>query len=331
MPVVIRAESDFFRLAPLVDIMVNPANEMGAAGAGISKEFRDRVPGFYERWNRRCKLGHFKIGQPHAYRDHAQMNYTILSVATKRHWKDPSELEYIERALRDIREYLLALPERKYMTVAMPALGCGNGQLDRSIVIPMIYDLLDDLDNVVHLSMRESDIGHFPKYLAIVGPRHLCSPEYEPKLERWQIEESRQYVDECVKSALATWGLAWSDFDAVVSGGADGVDAIACGLDRQHPSYLQSLAHRYHAVPPIICKADWPRFRKSAGYRRNQTVADIGTHFVAPFKVEDKVIPRSVGTVHTLDILRSINKHLPSEHRKRVLTFGHEDYTVFNS
>ena len=51
----------------------------------------------------------------------------VINFATKDHWRDPSKIEYIERGLADLRRAILAL---ELTSVAIPALGCGLGQLD---------------------------------------------------------------------------------------------------------------------------------------------------------------------------------------------------------
>jgi hypothetical protein len=55
----------------------------------------------------------------------------VLNFATKDHWRDPSKLEYIERGLADLRRAILSL---ELSSVAIPALGCGLGQLDWPMV-----------------------------------------------------------------------------------------------------------------------------------------------------------------------------------------------------
>jgi len=327
MPIVQRAEDDYFRLSPIVDFMVNPANTIGAAGAGISKEFRDRYPAFYDTYRNACVSGKFKIGSLFTWRDIKSMNYAIMTVATKDHWMDKSEISYVRKALIAMREYLQAgdTGPRSLHTLAMPMLGAGNGQLPVDEVLPMIYDYLDDLDNVIHLCRRPSDLGRIPKYLAIIGPRRLRPKDSLPNKKGWEIEEDRAYVEAHVNKALENWGLKWEDFDAVVSGGADGVDSIACGSDRKHHSYEYSLAKKYHQAPPVICKADWDRFGRSAGMIRNRTVMDIATHIVAVF--HPSVV--SIGTPMALKLATTMNEGL--QNKKAIQVFGDDRYSSFTN
>jgi O-acetyl-ADP-ribose deacetylase (regulator of RNase III) len=55
-----------------------------------------------------------------------------------------SKLPDIETGLRDLRRQLL---EREISSVAVPALGCGLGQLSWTDVRPVIEDALGDLES----------------------------------------------------------------------------------------------------------------------------------------------------------------------------------------
>jgi O-acetyl-ADP-ribose deacetylase (regulator of RNase III) len=59
--------------------------------------------------------------------------------ATKFHWRDPSKLWFITDGLRDLVDSARGEPDR-YSSIAIPALGCGLGQLSWSTVLPLIQD-----------------------------------------------------------------------------------------------------------------------------------------------------------------------------------------------
>ena len=67
----------------------------------------------------------------------------IINFPTKRHWKSPSTYEYVETGLAALVAYLKTNPVK---SLAMPALGCGNGGLDWKLVKPMIEKHLGELD-----------------------------------------------------------------------------------------------------------------------------------------------------------------------------------------
>jgi O-acetyl-ADP-ribose deacetylase (regulator of RNase III) len=310
MPVVRRALTDIFDLAHVVDVMVNPINLQGAMGAGLALEFKNRHPQMYERYRHHCLVKKdLHIGKIQTYKD-PQTPYIIVNLPTKRHYADASDPEDIKRGLHAMRRWLEE-SNRKLYTVAMPMLGCGLGNQDYATMEPIFFDYLDGLDNVIHLSMLPTKMDHIPKYLGIIGPRYYA--------------DHREYDDVAnvtlgVTDALRSWGLDWSDFDAIVSGGALGVDKIACGSDRKDASYTASLAKQYHSNPPIICKADWNRFGHSAGMIRNRTVVNIVTHLVA---ILPPGLP-AVGTSGAVAHFRNVNKNLPLENQKFLYIHGEE-------
>jgi len=79
---------------------------------------------------------------------------------------------------------------------------------------------------------------------------------------------------------------AWKDIGPfeVVSGMARGVDSIAADLAIDAGIIVNEFP------------ADWDKFGKSAGYRRNEEMAQFGTHLLAFWDGESK------GTGHMIDI-----------------------------
>ena len=55
----------------------------------------------------------------------------IINFPTKKHWRQPSKLEWVRDGLRDLGR---VLRENKIQSVALPPLGCGNGGLDWVLV-----------------------------------------------------------------------------------------------------------------------------------------------------------------------------------------------------
>lgn len=66
--------------------------------------------------------------------------HDVLMFPTKRHWKDPSEYEWIWSGLGNFSRLLHEhdIGDGHEVTIAMPALGCGLGELDFDVVGPMI-------------------------------------------------------------------------------------------------------------------------------------------------------------------------------------------------
>ncbi len=70
----------------------------------------------------------------------------LISLPTKRHWKEDSDIELIVKSVK-----LLVAMVDKYgiQSVVMPRPGCGNGNLDWDSVRSRIEPLLDDRFTVV--------------------------------------------------------------------------------------------------------------------------------------------------------------------------------------
>ena len=126
--------------------LINTVNCVGVMGKGIALEFKERFPEMYEDYLLRCKRGEVKPGLPYLYR--ALLPPQIINFPTKDHWKSVSKLSDIEHGL----EYLLAhYKEWDVQSLAIPPLGCGNGQLEWRAVGPVIYRLAKQMDIPVEM------------------------------------------------------------------------------------------------------------------------------------------------------------------------------------
>lgn len=126
--------------------LVNTVNCVGVMGKGIALEFKKRFPEVYDDYIDRCKKGDVKLGQPYLFRRSALP--WVLNFPTKQDWRSESKLEDIVRGLEHLR--------RKYVkwgiqSLAVPALGCGHGQLEWCVVGPTIYRQLARLNIPVDL------------------------------------------------------------------------------------------------------------------------------------------------------------------------------------
>jgi len=93
-------------------------------GRGIALDFRRLLPGMYTQYRDLCEQGLLKIGDLWLYKG---PNKWVLNFPTKQHWRYPSRVSYIEAGLRKFAD---SYAEMQIHSIAFPALGCGNGQLD---------------------------------------------------------------------------------------------------------------------------------------------------------------------------------------------------------
>lgn len=125
---------------------VNTVNCVGVMGKGIALGFKQRFPDMYRDYVARCQRGEVRLGQPYLFR--RLVKPWVLNFPTKAHWRSVSKLADIERGL----SYLAAhVHEWEVESLAVPPLGCGNGQLDWRMVGPVLYRRLGELGIPVEL------------------------------------------------------------------------------------------------------------------------------------------------------------------------------------
>ena len=122
--------------------VVNTVNCVGVMGKGIAFEFRHRYPEMFQSYARLCQSRKFRPGMLQLW---TKSKPWILNFPTKDHWKNPSELEYIENGLEKFGETYL---ERGITSIAFPQLGTSSGGLDWSAVRAIMYQRLESLPNL---------------------------------------------------------------------------------------------------------------------------------------------------------------------------------------
>ncbi len=126
--------------------LVNTVNCVGVMGKGIALEFKKRFPDMYEDYVRRCDANEVELGRPYLYRREAPPH--IVLFPTKSHWRAFSRIDDIIAGL----EYLLDHAEEWGVeSIAVPPLGCGNGQLEWRMVGPTLFRYLARLGVPVEL------------------------------------------------------------------------------------------------------------------------------------------------------------------------------------
>jgi O-acetyl-ADP-ribose deacetylase (regulator of RNase III) len=132
-------------LAADVDALVNTVNTVGVMGKGIALQFKQAYPANYKAYQRACKAGEITLGEMFVF-DTGVLGPRrwIINFPTKGHWRSKSRLSDIDAGLLDLRR---VLEENGIASVAVPALGCGNGGLDWDVVRPRIEGALAGLSN----------------------------------------------------------------------------------------------------------------------------------------------------------------------------------------
>ncbi len=127
------------------ETLVNTVNTVGVMGKGIALQFKKLYPNNFKVYKELCDKKEFDIGQLIVSEDQNTITgkKTIVNFPTKKHWKSPSEYEYIELGLNEL---IKVIKERKIQSIAIPPLGSGNGGLQWFKVKNIIENKLEDLE-----------------------------------------------------------------------------------------------------------------------------------------------------------------------------------------
>lgn len=138
--------------------LVNTVNCVGVMGKGIAKAFKEREPDMFVAYKSICDQKLLEPGKLWLWRGSEQW---ILNFPTKRHWRSPSKMEWIEAGLdKFVRTY----ESQGINEIAFPKLGCGNGNLDWRDVRPLMARYLSDLPIQIFIHDFTKDIG-LPEHL----------------------------------------------------------------------------------------------------------------------------------------------------------------------
>lgn len=132
------------------EALVNTVNTVGVMGKGIALQFRNQYPNNYKIYRQACKDKKLTIGHLLVTEDESLLTgkKILINFPTKTHWKLPSEYAYIDQGLEEL---VKVIQSRNIKSIAIPALGAGNGGLDWIKVKPMIVAALENLDCEVYI------------------------------------------------------------------------------------------------------------------------------------------------------------------------------------
>jgi len=141
------------------EAIVIPVNCVATAGKGLALAMKRRCPPWFTDYKEQCAAGRVVVGHVRiAVRPIMPM---VFNFPTKDHWRDPSEVAWIRDGLADLALRLKPShrsPESAIESIAIPALGCGEGGLSWDEVRPMIEATFRDSPvRVVVYSPQEAE------------------------------------------------------------------------------------------------------------------------------------------------------------------------------
>lgn len=128
------------------EALVNTVNEVGVMGKGVALMFREAFPESANAYQDAAKHGDIHVGRVLVTRNDALVGPRwIIHFPTKKHWRQPSRLEWVREGLKDL---VRVVREHRIHSLAVPPLGCGNGGLEWTHVRREIEAALAELQDV---------------------------------------------------------------------------------------------------------------------------------------------------------------------------------------
>lgn len=121
-------------------VIVNTVNCVGVMGAGIALECRLRYPEMYEKYIQYCLEGKINIGNLWIYKTESRW---ILNFPTKKHWKNPSKIEYLHAGLE---KFMNTYKEKGIESIAFPLLGADKGGIPQEQSLTILKSYLEKAD-----------------------------------------------------------------------------------------------------------------------------------------------------------------------------------------
>lgn len=127
------------------EAIVNTVNTVGVMGKGIALQFKKRFPANYEAYLKAIADKKIDIGMLFVTESPSLFYKYIINFPTKKHWRNPSRYEFVEKGMQDLVQII---QENDIRSIAIPPLGAGNGKLDWERVKPIIEKYAHDLPDV---------------------------------------------------------------------------------------------------------------------------------------------------------------------------------------
>ena len=126
-------------------VSVNTVNTQGVGGKGIALAFKRCFPNNFVAYQDACASGKLSAGGVFFF---TERNIIIANAATKDHWRNPSQLDWINNINSILSNYMQF---HGLKSIAIPPLGCGLGGLQYSSVLPLIIQSFQKTDCDIHL------------------------------------------------------------------------------------------------------------------------------------------------------------------------------------
>ncbi|OGF12282.1 MAG: Appr-1-p processing protein [Candidatus Eisenbacteria bacterium RBG_16_71_46] len=128
------------------EALVNTVNEKGVMGKGIALMFKETFPESAKAYQAAARRGEVQVGKVFVTERIGNGGPRwIIHFPTKKHWRNPSRVEWVRDGLQDLVRVIRQLGIR---SIALPPLGSGQGQLDWNLVRAAIESAMEELADV---------------------------------------------------------------------------------------------------------------------------------------------------------------------------------------
>lgn len=157
-----------------VEALVNTVNTVGVMGKGIALQFKKAFPENFAVYKKACDAKELHPGKMLVVENRELTGNPrfIVNFPTKEHWRGRSRMKDIESGLEALIE---EVQSRGIKSIAVPPLGCGNGGLKWSEVLPRIEKAFSDLADV-HALVFEPIRAPSPRKMIDRTKRPVMSP-----------------------------------------------------------------------------------------------------------------------------------------------------------
>jgi O-acetyl-ADP-ribose deacetylase (regulator of RNase III) len=161
--------------------LVNTVNTVGIMGKGVALAFKKRYPEMFRDYVKHCDQGEVQLGKPYVY---PAGDHLIVNFPTKQHWRSVSRLSDIENGLDYFERHY---KDWQIKSLAVPPLGCGNGQLEWRVVGPILLRYLERLEIPVELYAPHGSTLRGETQLDLLNPADSKDDDQEWRLEPWLV------------------------------------------------------------------------------------------------------------------------------------------------
>ncbi|WP_052342848.1 macro domain-containing protein [Bacillus sp. EB01] len=190
-------------------VLVNTVNTVGVMGKGIAKRFKETYPEMFEQYQKYCEDKLLEVGKLWLYKSEHKW---VLNFPTKKHWRSPSKLEYIEKGLQ---KFVETYQEKGITSISFPLLGCGNGGLDwESEVKPLMEKYLRQLPIEIFIHLNDSNSKPEHKEIKETKKWLQSMPESLSFYEVWDDLQSKILFDNLLSYKGDKWEVTLLDNEA---------------------------------------------------------------------------------------------------------------------